>query len=111
MPRRWRGRLPWRWLALGCLLPDVIDKPIWVVAQWLGAESQQFDTARMFGHTAFLAFVVAVAAWRGRASALVAMGDGVSPHLLLGVVSDKGLGGGGGGWERLVVLAVEGPRL
>src|SRR2546422_9765627 len=82
---------------LGCLLPDVIDKPIWVVAQWLGAESQQFDTARMFGHTAFLAFVVAVAAWRGRASAIGAMAFGVSPHPPLGVVYGKGSGGGVGG--------------
>src|SRR2546428_7934285 len=103
MPRRWRGRLPWRWLALGCLLPDVIDKPIWVVAQWLGAESQQFDTARMFGHTAFLAFVVAVAAWRGRTSALGAEADRDPPAPLVRVITGKGLGGGGGGRQTVAV--------
>jgi len=37
-----RERLPWRWLALGCLLPDVIDKPIWLVAQWLVAHAYSY---------------------------------------------------------------------
>ena len=111
IPRRLRERLPWRWLALGCLLPDVIDKPIWVVAQWLGAESQQFDTARMFGHTAFLAFVVAVAAWRWRTSALVAMAYGIPTHLLLDVITDKGMGGGWGVWKSWLFWPFEIPRL
>src|SRR5439155_565130 len=55
VPHAVRKRLPWRWLALGCLLPDVIDKPIWLVAQWLGAASEHFDTARVIRHTALLA--------------------------------------------------------
>src|SRR2546425_12755896 len=95
IPRRLRERLPWG-LTFGCLLPDVIDKPIWVVAQWLGAESQQFDTARMFGHTAFLAFVVAVAAWRWRPAALGGMAVGVSTHLGRGVITAQGIGGAWG---------------
>jgi len=111
IPRRLRERLPWRWLALGCLLPDVIDKPIWVVAQWLGAESQQFDTARMFGHTAFLAFVVAVAAWRWRTSALVAMAYGIPTHLLLDVITDKGLIRRWGVWKSWLFWPFEVPRL
>jgi hypothetical protein len=53
IPRALRARLPWRWLALGCLLPDLIDKPIWILTQSYGAESRLYDSARMFGHTAF----------------------------------------------------------
>jgi len=73
IPRRVRERLPWRWLALGCLLPDVIDKPIWIVTQWLGVESRLFDTARMVGHTAFLLAAVAMAARVLRSPRLVAL--------------------------------------
>ena len=55
VPRSVRDELPWRWLALGCLLPDLIDKPIWLVAQWLGANLSTLDTARLLGHTAWFA--------------------------------------------------------
>src|SRR2546426_11635705 len=55
VPHAVRNRLPWRWLALGCLLPDLIDKPIWLVAQWLGAAAGHFGTARGIGPTALLA--------------------------------------------------------
>src|SRR6267378_2874980 len=65
IPRRLREGLPWRWLALGCLLPDLIDKPIWIGAQALGVESRLFDTARMIGHTAFLLAAVAAVAGAG----------------------------------------------
>ena len=105
IPRRLRERLPW-WLTFGCLLPDVIDKPIWVVAQWLGAESQQFDTARMFGHTAFL-----LSWWRWRTSALVAMAYGIPTHLVLDVITDKGMGGGWGVWKSWLFWPFEVPRL
>ena len=111
IPRRVRERLPWRWLAFGCLLPDVIDKPIWVVAQSLGAESREFDTARMFGHTAFLAFAVAIAAWRLRTSALVAMAYGIPTHLVLDVITDKGMGMGWGVWKSWLFWPFEIPRL
>ena len=89
----------------------MIDKPIWVVAQYLGAESRTFDTARLFGHTAFLAFAVALAAWRWRTSALIAMAYGIPTHLVLDVITDKGLGGGWGVWKSWLFWPFEIPRL
>jgi hypothetical protein len=100
VPRALRERLPWRWLALGCLLPDLIDKPIWIVAQWLGAQSAHFDTARLFGHTAFLGIGVAIAALVLRTRHLVALAYGIPTHLVLDILTDKGVGGGWGVWKR-----------
>jgi hypothetical protein len=93
------------------LLPDVIDKPIWVVAQWLGAESRHFDTARMFGHTAFLAAAVVLIAWKWRDPRWVAMAYGIPTHLVLDVVTDFGMGGGLGVWKSWLFWPFHVPRL
>ena len=106
-----RERVPWRWLAFGCLLPDAIDKPIWLVAQWLGATSRHLDYARMAGHTAFLAGAVAVTAWRYRSPAWVALAYGIPTHLVLDVVTDYGMGGGWGVWKSWLFWPFEIPRL
>ena len=111
MPRSVRERVPWRWLALGCLVPDVIDKPVWVVAQWLGAESRHVDTARMIGHTAFLAAAVALVAWRRRSPKWVALAYGIPTHLVLDVVTDFGMGGGLGVWKSWLFWPFQVPRL
>ena len=88
MPRALRSRLPWRWLAFGCLLPDVIDKPVWLLAHGVG--SDLFDTARLFGHSIFLAAALAVVARFWRAPWVRALAYGVPTHLLLDVVTDVG---------------------
>ncbi len=106
-----RKRLPWRWLALGCLLPDVIDKPIWLVAQWLGAESRHFDSARMVGHTAFLAAAVVLIAWRRHSPAWAALAYGIPTHLVLDVVTDYGIGSGWGVWKSWLFWPFHIPRL
>jgi LexA-binding, inner membrane-associated putative hydrolase len=111
IPRKLRERLPWRWLALGCLLPDVIDKPIWIVAEWLGAQSAHFDTARMFGHTAFLCIAVAIAARFLRSPPLVALAYGIPTHLVLDILTDKGMGGGWGVWKSWLFWPFEIPDL
>ena len=111
VPRAVRERLPWRWLALGCLLPDVIDKPVWLVAQWLGAESQVWDTARMFGHTAFLLAALWIWARLRRTPALTALGYGMVTHIVLDIITDKGMGGGWGVWKSWLFWPFEIPRL
>jgi membrane-bound metal-dependent hydrolase YbcI (DUF457 family) len=111
IPRPWRDRLPWRWLAFGCLLPDVVDKPVWLVAQWSGAQSPLFETARLFGHTAFfLAAVVVAALWR-RSPWLLALAYGVPTHFFLDVLTDAGMGGGFGVWKSWIAWPWELPRL
>lgn len=94
VPKRIREALPWRWLALGCLLPDLVDKPIWFALR-SSAESALAPTARLFGHTIFFAALLAILAALLRKPALRALAWGVPTHLLLDVLSDYGLGGRG----------------
>src|SRR5947199_4827939 len=92
VPRSVRERMPWRWLALGCLLPDVIDKPVFLVAQWLGAESPLWDTARMVGHTAFLLAALFVWSRVRRTPQLIALVYGIPTHLGLEILTVTGMG-------------------
>ena len=92
LPARVREALPWRWLAVGCLLPDAIDKPVFVavrIARRLGPV--HFDLlrgSRLFGHTLFLvALLFASAALVGSAR-LRALAWGAATHLLLDLVAD-----------------------
>ena len=111
VPRRLREGLPWRWLAFGCLLPDLIDKPIWLVARWMGARSELFDSAKMVGHTAFLTAAVALAAWVVRDRRLVALAYALPTHLVLDVVADRGMGFGFGVWKSWLFWPFELPDL
>ncbi len=111
VPRARREALPWRWLALGCLLPDLIDKPIWLVARWLGAELPHLEIARLFGHTAWLAAAFALAARFSRDRRLTAIAFGIPTHLLLDVVTDWGRGGGWGVWKIWLFWPLALPRL
>lgn len=80
VPRRWR--LPFVWLAVGALLPDLIDKP-------LGHLVLQWDSGRLFAHTllfhALLAGLVAIAwtAWPAATRPLLALTLGSLGHLAL----------------------------
>jgi len=111
VPRRLREGLPWRWLALGCMLPDVVDKPIWVVAWWLGARSELIDSAKLIGHTAFFALAVAVLARIVRTRQMVAIAYALPTHIVLDVISDAGKGGGLGVWKSWLFWPFEVPRL
>jgi hypothetical protein len=111
IPRALRARLPWRWLALGCLLPDLIDKPIWILTQSFGAESRLYDSARMVGHTAFLAVAVAIAARLVGARQLAALAYAIPTHLFLDVVTDAGMGGGWGVWKSWLFWPFEIPHI
>jgi hypothetical protein len=93
------------------LLPDLIDKPVWIVAQWMGAESSLFDSARMFGHTAFLAVGVAVLARLVRSRQMSALAWAIPTHIVLDIVTDAGLGFGWGIWKSWLFWPLEIPRI
>jgi hypothetical protein len=99
IPRALRERLPWRWLALGCLLPDLIDKPIWLAAHFASGavdpHAGLLANARLFGHSVFFAGVLALAAALVPMAWLRAIAYAVPTHLLLDVLTDYGLGGRG----------------
>jgi hypothetical protein len=88
-----RRRLPWGWLYLGCVVPDLIDKPLFYGLLWLrGHPDPLISGSRTFGHSGLflLALVLLAALTRSRAAwAVVA---GVATHLLLDLGGELLLG-------------------
>ena len=84
-----RKRLPARWVILGCLLPDLVDKPLFYGLLWAeGHADALIRGSRSIGHSGLflLALVaLAVAARRGWAWALLA---GAVTHLALDVLGE-----------------------
>jgi membrane-bound metal-dependent hydrolase YbcI (DUF457 family) len=96
LPARLREALPSRWLGFGCLLPDVIDKPIFVavrVARRLGPV--HFDLlrgSRLFGHTLLLLALLSASAALVGSARLRALAWGAATHLVLDLLSDLASG-------------------
>jgi hypothetical protein len=81
-----------RWLVVGGLLPDLIDKPLYyglvLATGKRGAELGLISGTRTFGHTGLhLLFWIGLWAIR-RTPALAAMAWGVASHLLLDNIGD-----------------------
>lgn len=88
-------KLPYRWLLLGTLLPDLIDKPLYYGASLItgktAGEIGLLSCTRTVGHTAlFLCFVTGTALVR-KSKILGAIALGISTHLLLDGVQDQWL--------------------
>jgi hypothetical protein len=81
-----RERLPALPLFLGCLLPDLIDKPLFY-GPWLlrGAPWGIITGTRSFGHTAAFLLLWLLAAGIFRRPALWAVFAGVATHLALDI--------------------------
>jgi len=80
----WRRRLPGRWLYLGCLLPDLIDKPLFYV---LGPTALLSGT-RTFGHTGLFLIAWALLALMLRRPWCIALAAGIATHFALDIVSE-----------------------
>jgi len=79
----WRHRLP-RWpLALGMLLPDLIDKPLYYSRVW-----DFISCTRTVGHTGLLCLAFLALGFTLRKRALVAIGVGMATHLALDLSLD-----------------------
>jgi hypothetical protein len=92
------GRLPLRWLIAGCLLPDLIDKPLYYgLSAWTGlrgAELGLISCTRTFGHTGLfigvlLSLALALRGHPGRTGKVAALAVGMTTHLFLDAVSEK----------------------
>jgi hypothetical protein len=88
----WTRSLPLWALLFGCLLPDLIDKPIYygqvVYTHFSGGGMGAFNNSRTIGHTAiFLLVFTAIAMWR-RSRLLAAMALGIATHLVLDNLND-----------------------
>jgi LexA-binding, inner membrane-associated putative hydrolase len=87
-----RPALPLGWLALGGLLPDLVDKPLYYALVFAtgrrAAELGLVSGTRTFGHTGlFLLGFVALAAVR-KTPATRALAWGVASHLVLDLAGD-----------------------
>lgn len=87
-----RRGLPTRPLLLGCVLPDLIDKPLYYGLSWstgkTGAALGLISGTRTFGHTGLLALIVAGTAAARKSKPFAALALGMATHLLLDIVSD-----------------------
>jgi hypothetical protein len=78
-----RARLPARWLILGCLLPDLIDKPLFylVRASWITG-------TRTIGHSGLFLLALLLAAAIARTPAAWAVFAGVATHFVLDIAGE-----------------------
>ncbi|MBS1963632.1 MAG: metal-dependent hydrolase [Bdellovibrionales bacterium] len=80
-------RLPYGWVLVGTLLPDLIDKPLYYAAAAItgrrGAEIGLISCTRTFGHTALFLFALAYVAFLRKSKVFAALTIGVATHLVL----------------------------
>jgi membrane-bound metal-dependent hydrolase YbcI (DUF457 family) len=111
----WTRGLRLRWVFLGTLLPDLIDKPLYYGGVWLtgrrGADLGLISGTRTFGHTAlFLLGLTGVAVWK-RSRFLAAVCFGVASHLFLDNLGDYfGARGHGIGTEYALLFPLLGAK-
>jgi hypothetical protein len=89
----WARRLRTRYVLLGTILPDLIDKPLYYGLSWIthkrGAELGLISGTRTFGHTALSLILMTTVATVFRIRWLAAISIGVATHLLLDNLGDR----------------------
>lgn len=85
-------QLPARWLLLGTIFPDLIDKPLYYgLMFWSGKSGAELGIicgTRTFGHTALLLLLIGVISLFRRSAIAAALAFGVATHLLLDGLTD-----------------------
>jgi hypothetical protein len=88
-----RRRLPAGWLALGCLLPDLIDKPLFYGLLWTeGHADALIAGSRSIGHSGLFFLLLLGIALLVRRPAAWAVFAGVATHLALDVLGELIMG-------------------
>ena len=81
-----RHRVPARWLIAGCLLPDLIDKPLFYGLLWArGHADPVIAGSRSIGHSGLFLVALLGLALLSRRSAAKALCAGVVTHLFLDI--------------------------
>lgn len=83
-----RHRLPAGWLYFGCVLPDLIDKPLYYGLKLLAVRPSLITGTRTFGHTGLFLLLLSCAAALTRSRAVLAVAAGVASHLLLDIAGE-----------------------
>ena len=82
-----------RFMFLGTLLPDLIDKPLYyglsLITGLKGADLGIISGTRTFGHTALFLLTLCVIAFARRSRVLVALALGIATHLVLDGLWDR----------------------
>ena len=80
-------KLPFGWLLLGTLLPDLIDKPLYYALYFTtgrhGADLGLISCTRTFGHSSLLILALSLSAYFRRSRVLAAITLGMATHLML----------------------------
>ena len=81
-----RQRLPPRWLVLGCLLPDLIDKPLFYGLLWTrGHPDALISGSRSIAHSGLFLLALLALALALRRPGPWAVFSGVATHLVLDI--------------------------
>ena len=89
-----RQRLPTRWLIAGCLLPDLIDKPLFYGLLWArGHADPLIAGSRSIGHSGLFLAALLVLALSSHSPAARALCAGVATHLILDIGGELVSGG------------------
>jgi len=84
-----RHRLPARWLIAGCLLPDLIDKPLFYGLLWTrGHPDALIAGSRSVGHSGLFLVALLAFALASRRAGAWALFAGVLTHLFLDIVGE-----------------------
>lgn len=87
-----RRKLPWWPLVAGCLLPDLIDKPLFYGLRALHRLPPLISGTRTFGHTGLLFLLVLLCAALVRRPWLWALAAGMATHLCLDILGELIIG-------------------
>lgn len=86
-------KLSLKWVLIGTLLPDLIDKPIYAFFRFstgrCGADIGLISSTRTFAHTGLFCLALFVTSFLVRSSKSRALGWGVVSHLMLDQVVDS----------------------
>jgi len=81
-----RHRVPERWLIAGCLLPDLIDKPLYYGLLWTRGDADPLIAgSRSIGHSGLFLLALLALALLSRRPAAKALCAGVATHLFLDI--------------------------
>lgn len=88
-----RRRLPARWLILGCLVPDLIDKPLFYGLLWAeGHADGLIRGSRSVGHSGLFLLAALAMAAVSRSPAAWAVAAGMITHLALDIGGEVAIG-------------------
>ncbi len=90
MAKPWSASLPLFWILVGCVLPDLIDKPLYYGLSWYtglrGQDLGLISGTRTFGHTGILWALLVASGFISKKARSVALG--LSTHLILDFTTD-----------------------